>query len=143
MMVTQIGAIDAFELLKKDQNSLLVDVRTNEEFSFVGVVNAETFANRMALIPWQVYPSMEENPEFSDMLENSLKQFFKGDITDIKIIFLCRTGGRSYLAANYAINLGYKNCYNLTSGFEGDFNDAQQRGKVNGWKAQNLPWRQK
>lgn len=143
MPVTQINALEAFELLKKDKNSILIDVRTNEEFNFVGVVNAQDFNDRMILLPWQIYPSMEENPDFSSQLEDSLNKFFGENDKDSKIIFLCRTGGRSYQAANHAINLGYENCYNLVSGFEGDFNDEQQRGKMNGWKAKHLPWRQK
>jgi len=142
-MVNLINAVDAFELLKKDKRSVLVDVRTNEEFNFVGVVNPEGFDSKMILLPWQIYPSMEENSEFGEALEDNLKKIFGDEVLDVKIIFLCRTGSRSYQAANYAINLGYQNCYNLISGFEGDFNDEQQRGKVNGWKAKNLPWRQK
>ena len=37
---------------------------------------------------------------------------------------------------------GYKNCFNITNGFEGDANENNQRGKINGWKALNLPWLQ-
>lgn len=142
MQINQINAKDAFELLKKDQNSILVDVRTIEEFNFVGVVNAKQFNDRMVLLPWQIYPSMEENSEFDNLLESEINKFSL-DENELKIIFLCRTGARSYQAANHALNLGYKNCYNLTSGFEGDINDDEQRGKTNGWKASNLPWRQR
>lgn len=143
MSVTQINAQDAFELLKNDQNSVLVDVRTFEEFNFVGFVNATPFNNRMVLLPWQLSPTMAENPEFAPALENSLKKLFSDKSKDAKVLFLCRTGGRSNAAANYAENLGYKNCYNVTAGFEGELDAKEQRGKVNGWKAENLPWRQK
>jgi len=143
MPVTQINAQDAFELLKNDQNSALIDVRTFEEFNFVGFVDSNSFNNRLALLPWQIFPRMDENPEFAVELEKSLKKFFGEKAQDAKLVFICRTGGRSNQAANYAINIGYKNCYNLISGFEGDLDKEEQRGKTNGWKANKLPWRQK
>lgn len=142
--VTQISAKDAFELLKNNQNSVLVDVRTFEEFNFVGCVNPASFNNRMVLLPWQLFPEMKENPEFADNLEASLQKVFnKEGNQDSHIFFICRTGARSNAAAGFAINLGYKNCYNVTSGFEGDLNEIGQRGKINGWKASGLAWRQK
>ena len=142
MLVTQITAKDAFNILKTNPNSILVDVRTFEEFKFVGIVDSAEFFDRMTLIPWQIFPEMELNPEFADRLEESLKKIFGNAIEEVNIIFLCRTGGRSNAAANHALNLGYKNCFNLISGFEGDLNQYSQRGKINGWKAENLPWRQ-
>ena len=143
MPVTQITASDAFDLLKNDANSVLIDVRTHEEFNFVGLVDSSSFNDRMALLPWQIFPRMEENPEFAAGLEKFLKKIFDEKFRDAKIIFICRTGGRSNQAANYANNIGYKSCYNLVSGFEGDLDQQEQRGKINGWKANKLPWRQK
>ncbi len=143
MSVIQINPKEAFELLKNNQNSVLVDVRTFEELSFVGLADSEVFDDRMFSLPWQIFPSMQENPEFSEKLEDSLKDFFGNAIEEIKIVFMCRSGARSMAAANYALNLGYKNCYNLSGGFEGDLDHFYHRGNVNGWKAANLPWRQR
>ncbi len=143
MLATQINVKDAFELLKKDQDSVLIDVRTLEELNFVGSVNAEFFDNRLIFLPWQIWPRMDENPDFAIQLEESLQEIFGNNFKETKIIFLCRTGGRSNQAANYALNLGYKSCYNLVAGFEGDLNQEGHRGTINGWKANNLPWRQK
>ncbi len=142
MSVIQINPKEAFDILKSDKNSVLVDVRTFEEFKFVGLVDPADFNDRMTLLPWQLFPEMQVNQEFASELEESLKNLFGNAIEEVKIIFLCRTGGRSNAAANHAINLGYKNCYNLASGFEGDFNKFSQRGQISGWKAENLPWRQ-
>ena len=143
MSVTQINPKEAFEILKSDKNSVLVDVRTFEEFNFVGLPDSNAFEKRMILLPWQIFPAMEENPEFSSGLEETLNEIFNDTAKEVKIIFICRTGGRSNQAAAHASNLGYKNSYNVTSGFEGDLNNLSQRGKTNGWKAENLPWRQK
>lgn len=141
--VIQITPLEAFELLKNDHNSLLVDVRTFEEFNFVGTVNPSEFNNRMILLPWQLMPSMEVNDNFEDKFKAEATKLFGDKAEDAKIIFMCRTGARSYQAANQGLMFGYKNCYNLANGFEGDFNELSQRGKVNGWKANSLPWRQK
>lgn len=88
-------------------------------------------------------PTMEVNESFEDQLNQETQKLFGDKALEAKIIFLCRTGSRSYQAANQALMNGYQNCYNLTNGFEGDFNELGQRGKVNGWKANTLPWRQK
>ncbi len=141
--VIQINPSAAFELLKNDSTSVLVDVRTHEEFNFVGVPNAAEFGNRLILLPWQTLPGMELNHEFTPTLEEEVQKLFGDKSLEAKIIFLCRTGGRSNQAANQAINLGYKNCYNVSSGFEGELNNLSQRGQISGWKADSLPWRQK
>ena len=86
---------------------------------------------------------MEENPDFAVTLSESLEKMFSGqEPSNITLLFICRSGARSNEAANYFINLGYKNSYNIISGFEGDLNEENHRGKLNGWKAENLPWRQ-
>ena len=146
MSVNQIEAPDAFELLKTDNNSVLIDVRTFEEFNFVGFINPADFDNRLVLLPWQLYPEMNENPEFANNLEESLKKLFESDNIDkekVKLLFLCRTGARSNAAGAFCLNQGYKSCYNIINGFEGDLDFDGHRGNMNGWKASNLPWRQK
>ena len=142
--VTQINPQQAFDELKNNPNSVLIDVRTFVEFNFVGFVNPHAFGDRMILLPWQLYPEMQENPDFDHSLENSIQKLIPNfDKNQAKLFFLCRTGARSNAAAAHSINVGYKNCYNITAGFEGDLNEGSHRGKVNGWKASHLPWRQK
>lgn len=142
MSVTQISATDAFEILQKDHNSVLVDVRTFEEFNFVGTVNPAKFDGRMILSPWKLTLAMKENPAFSQNLEEMLEKMFGKKSKEAKILFLCRTGGRSDAAARFTNELGYNNCFNIKGGFEGDLNIEEQRGTMNGWKAEKLPWKQ-
>lgn len=136
MTAKQINPSDAFNNLKKSSKAFLIDVRTPEEFNFVGIVDASSFDNRIALLPWQLMPTMNINPDFVNELTKSFN-------LDDELYFLCRTGGRSNQAALQAIALGFQNCYNIVNGFEGDLDSSNQRGKINGWKSSNLPWRQK
>lgn len=140
MSYTEISAIEAFELLKKDKSSILIDVRTNEEFDEIGIVDASSFDERMILLPWRINPPlMVANPDFSDSLKQSLRGFFADKAQDSKLIFICRSGSRSADSALHASSLGYKNCFNLLRGFEA----TDQNKNLQGWKASNLPWRKR
>jgi len=135
MSVNQVSAKEAFEILKNDKKSLLVDVRTSEELNFVGIVDNSDFDGRSTFIPWKIYPEMSLNKEFL----NSLKKIAAS--SDTKLFFLCRSGGRSDEAAYFSTSRGeYENCYNIVGGFEGDKDQKNHRGNINGWKAENLPW---
>jgi rhodanese-related sulfurtransferase len=136
MSVEQISPQNAFELLKNQKNSVLIDVRTSEELNFVGVVNASSFENRLIFLAWQTLPQMQQNQNFANDLLAKVNK-------DNEILFLCRTGGRSNQSAQLASTLGFKKCYNIINGFEGDLNSQNHRGLINGWKASNLPWEQK
>jgi rhodanese-related sulfurtransferase len=58
------------------------------------------------------------------------------------VLFLCRSGGRSKSAAIAQTGAGYKKCYNVAGGFEGDLDADGHRGHIGGWKAAGLPWKQ-
>jgi rhodanese-related sulfurtransferase len=58
------------------------------------------------------------------------------------VLLLCRSGGRSRAAAIALTGAGFKACYNIVEGFEGDRDGLGHRGSVGGWKAAGLPWRQ-
>lgn len=136
MPVEQISPQNAFELLKNQKNSVLIDVRTIEELNFVGVVNASSFENRLIFLAWQTLPQMQQNQNFANDLLAKVNK-------DYEVLFLCRTGGRSNQSAQLASTLGFKKTYNIINGFEGDLNSQNHRGLINGWKASNLPWEQK
>lgn len=125
---------EAFDTLSQEENSFLVDVRTIPEWSFVGLPNLDEINKEVITISWLQYPNMEVNPEFIEQLTNAIKN------KDSKIFFICKVGGRSMSAANIAATQGFNNCFNIIGGFEGDQNEDGHRGKINGWKASNLPW---
>jgi rhodanese-related sulfurtransferase len=121
---------DAFQRLSNNSKAVLVDVRTQPEWTFVGVPNVE----RLVRVSWQVFPEMNVNGGFVEQIETlNLPK-------DSEILCICRSGARSASAATALTNAGYTNCWNVAQGFEGDKDGNGQRGRTNGWKAANLPW---
>ena len=134
-----ISPNDAWQDLSKNNNAILIDVRTPAEWAFVGEPNLESINKQACFIAWRLFPSMEINNSFEDELSLHLPEAGK----ESSIYFICRSGSRSKEAAIAMTKLGYKHCYNVEGGFEGEINSQQHRGKMNGWKAAQLPWKQR
>jgi rhodanese-related sulfurtransferase len=108
--------------------ALLVDVRSPEEWKFVGHVPGSL------LVPWATGTSMTRNPRFVRELEAKVPD--KGS----RLLLLCRSGKRSALALEAALKAGYRQASNVSEGFEGEPDDAGQRGHLGGWRLHALPW---
>ena len=134
------SVLDVFECLKIDPSATLVDVRTQAEWTFVGVPDLSEIGKHVVLFEWQGFPSTGPHEDFAVQLSATLKQ--KGLDQSDAIFFLCRSGVRSKAAAIALTALGYANCYNVAEGFEGCHDAQGHRGKVSGWKAAGLPWSQ-
>lgn len=125
---------ESWTLLETDPDSVLIDVRTDAEFSFVGVADMSGLGKKTIYASWLFYPSMELNSEFTNELgQKNLRK-------DQPLLFLCRSGVRSKHAAVAMTALGYSKCYNVASGFEGDKDETLHRASHNGWKHAGLPW---
>ena len=135
-----VTPLEAFEDLKNNPNSFLIDVRTQAEWAFVGVSDLSEIGKETILLQWKIYPQMQINPDFVRLFNKAAEQL--GVKEDSNLFFICKTGGRSLDAAEKMTKNGYKNCFNVANGFEGDRTENGQRGKVNGWKADALPWSQ-
>jgi rhodanese-related sulfurtransferase len=105
----------------------LVDVRTQPELLYVGKIPGSL------TVEWQTYPGNRPNPEFLGELAASVPK-------DDPVMFICRSGARSHSAAEAATRAGWRECYNVLEGFEGDKDGAQQRSSVGGWRKAGLPW---
>lgn len=136
-MVENVPPRKTWEALKSDKQAQLVDVRTDAEWTFVGVPDLSPAGKEPALIPWQVYPTMQVNGAFVEHLQQA------GLTPENHIYFLCRSGARSMAAAQAAQAAGYAHVYNIADGFEGPPDADGHRGTVAGWKADQLPWRQR
>jgi rhodanese-related sulfurtransferase len=107
----------------------LVDVRSAEERKFVGQVPGSVH------VAWATGTSLTRNPRFVRELEAKVGK-------DSVVLLLCRSGKRSALAAEAAAKAGFTHVFNVLEGFEGELNDAQQRGTADGWRFRGLPWAQ-
>lgn len=129
---------EAWRALTADPSILLLDVRTQAEWSFVGAPDLTQAAGRMAFVEWAQFPTMAPNPDFARQAAAAAAE--TGATT---IYCICRSGARS-LAAAQAIMAsgGGVTAVNVAEGFEGDLDADGRRGALNGWKARGLPWRQ-
>ena len=105
----------------------LVDVRTKPELLYVGKIPGSV------ALEWQTYPGNRPNPEFLGELAAAVGK-------DQPVMFLCRSGARSHAAAEAATQAGWRECYNVLEGFEGDKDERQHRNTVGGWRKAGLPW---
>ena len=127
---------DAYAALESDEDAVLIDVRTEPEWRFVGVPDLSGLGKRTRFVEWQLYPDGRPNPAFARQCEE------QGLEKGRAVYFLCRSGVRSMHAAVAMTSLGYGPCYNVAEGFEGDKDTSMQRGHLGGWKVRGLPWRQ-
>jgi rhodanese-related sulfurtransferase len=129
-----ISPAEAWTLLEKEPEAVLIDVRTRPEWNYVGVPDLGPLGKETVLLSWQVFPEMMVNPDFVPQLSRAVPG------RDQALVFLCRSGARSRAAAQAMTAAGYKRCYNVAHGFEGGADEQHHRGRVAGWKADGLPW---
>lgn len=132
-----LSAEEAWALLQSDPKARLIDVRTQAEWNFVGLPDLSGLGRDVALVEWQMFPTMQVNPDFVAAAQGTAD----GD-KDAPVLFLCRSGARSRSAAIALTRAGHTRAYNVAGGFEGDLDGARHRGQRNGWKAAGLPWKQ-
>jgi rhodanese-related sulfurtransferase len=127
---------ESWKILSEDPGAVLLDVRTEPEWAYVGLPDLSPLEKRCQLVCWQHFPAMAVNPRFVEEVRE------RGINEDQKVLVICRSGVRSRFAAQVLTQAGFKTCYNVATGFEGDHDTAGHRGTVGGWKVAGLPWRQ-
>ncbi len=125
-----------WDMLKDNPLAVMIDVRTDAEFAYVGNPDLTDLGKEVVQIYWKVFPKMDLNPDFVGLVGNTAAG------KDTALLFLCRSGVRSMHAADAMTAAGFTQCYNITGGFEGDKNTQGHRIGVNGWKVDGLPWKQ-
>jgi rhodanese-related sulfurtransferase len=135
--IPDIAPAETWAAIQNDPAAMLVDVRTDAEWNFVGIPDLVDAGKRVVLIPWQVYPSMAVNSHFAEALHKA------GVLPEHRVYFICRSGARSLAAAQAAQAAGYPSVFNVADGFEGPVDHHGHRGQAAGWKAASLPWVQR
>jgi len=136
--IKRVTPPEAWEILQSSADAILLDVRTNIEFEYVGhPMNAIN-------IPWQEAPDWEIKQDFVDLVRKELaaRTVIDMDVETLPVLTICRSGKRSLAAAEALSNNGFRNVYNIEQGFEGDRDGTKHRSTINGWRFHNLPWEQ-
>jgi len=127
MKVFSIPSEKVKNFLETNPNSVVLDVRTEEEWNGVGKPDAESLNSKTFFISLLLGPDRKKNENFTkDFLQ---KKISKKD----NILVICRSGVRSMAAAKLLQQEGYKNLVNISDGFEGNPVTGD------GWKKSNLP----
>jgi rhodanese-related sulfurtransferase len=133
-----ITPLEAWKLLSDNPNAVLVDVRTDAEWRFVGVPDVSSLGRDVVYIEWNTSAGAP-NANFADELKDHVAPAPAGQ--ERPVIFLCRSGNRSIGAAEVSTELGITPAYNVLDGFEGQPDADGHRGE-SGWRAVGLPWTQ-
>ncbi|CAH2599224.1 Rhodanese-like domain-containing protein [Rhodovastum atsumiense] len=136
-MIENIPPRDVWQALRTNPDARLVDVRTDAEWAYVGLPDLSEAGQEPVLIPWQIFPAMQVNAAFVAHLTHAGLQPTQ------HVYFICRSGVRSLAAAEAAREAGFAHVYNVADGFEGPLDPSGHRGRLAGWKADGLPWRQR
>ncbi|MGH8498390.1 MAG: rhodanese-like domain-containing protein [Methylococcales bacterium] len=128
--IINLNPVEAWRFIQDNPTSVLVDVRTELEYSYVGHPRGAVH------IPWKEAPAWTVNHNFVlDVRKEAPEK-------DTPVLLLCRSGQRSLAAANALQEAGYTNLVNIDEGFEGPLDENKHRGALGGWRFHGLPWEQ-
>ncbi|MHB9117836.1 MAG: rhodanese-like domain-containing protein [Burkholderiales bacterium] len=118
-----------YDFLQTHPEAVLIDVRSEMEFLFVGhPVGA-------ILVPWYNTPDWDLNPHFVGEVKMAAS-------LNRPVVLICRSGNRSVEAGHALESAGMPEVYNVLYGFEGELDEHHHRGTLNGWRNDGLPWEQ-
>jgi len=124
-MIKQIPSKEIKEYLKKNPKCILLDVRTKEEWDTIGKPDGEKIELKTYFLSIQ----FGEERIFNENFIQEFKNLIIGQ--DHEILNMCRSGGRSQVAAELLTKENYT-CSNISDGFEGNQENV-------GWKNCDLP----
>ena len=117
-MIKQIKSSEIKNFIQKNPETVLLDVRTEEEWKTVGKPDTKDLGIKSFFI------TISQDPSFLDIVKQSIDK-------KKLVLVICAAGGRSIVAANLLVNEGY-NAINVSDGFSGNGEDV-------GWKNLGLP----
>jgi rhodanese-related sulfurtransferase len=117
-MIKQIKSSEIKEFIESNPNTVLLDVRTEDEWNTVGKPDTKDLGIKSFFI------TISQDPSFLDNVKQNIDK-------EEQVLVMCAAGGRSIIAANLLTNEGY-NTLNVSDGFSGNGQDP-------GWKNLGLP----
>ena len=117
-MIEQIKSSEIQKFLEKNPKTVLLDVRTEDEWSAVGKPISDSLGIKTYFI------TISQDPSFIESVKKEINK-------ENQVLVMCAAGGRSIIAANLLHNEGYV-AHNVSDGFSGNGVDP-------GWKNLGLP----
>jgi rhodanese-related sulfurtransferase len=124
--------LETWAYLQARRDALFVDVRMEVEYLYVG------HPPGVVHVPWYEYPSMRPDPA---AFVSQVQREAGGD-TARPVVLICRSGKRTVEAGQALEAAGFGEVVNVLHGFEGELDEHFQRGRLNGWRHDGLPWEQ-
>jgi rhodanese-related sulfurtransferase len=124
--------LETWDYLQRRHDALFVDVRMEVEYLYVG------HPPGVVHVAWYEYPQMHAQP--AAFVEQVRRE--AGGNIDKPVVLICRSGKRTVEAGEALEAAGFKEVVNVLHGFEGDLDEHFQRGRMNGWRHDGLPWEQ-
>ncbi len=123
-MIKQLPSSEIEEYIKNNPKSVLLDVRTEEEWNIDGRPDGEKIGLKTYFLSIQFI-----DKSFNEDFEKKFNKLNIGQ--ENEILTICMGGVRSQIAAELIEKQNYK-CSNISDGFLGN-------GENIGWKKSNLP----
>ena len=117
-MIKHIKSSEIKKFIESNSNTVLLDVRTKDEWETVGKPDTKDLGIKSYFI------TISQDQSFLDNVKQNINK-------DNQVLVMCAAGGRSIIAANLLVNEGYKTL-NVSDGFSGNGEDP-------GWKNLGLP----
>ena len=117
-MIKQIKSSEIKKFIKNNPNTVLLDVRTEGEWSTIGKPDTRDLGIK------SVFITISQDSSFLDKVQQTIDK-------QKQVLVMCAAGGRSIIAANLLATEGY-NVLNVSDGFSGNGQDP-------GWKKLGLP----
>ena len=117
-MIKQIKSSDIKKFIESNPETVLVDVRTEDEWNSVGKPDTKNFGIKSYFI------TISQDSNFLESVKQNINK-------KNQVLVMCAAGGRSMIAANILANEGY-DVLNISDGFSGNKEDP-------GWKNSGLP----
>ena len=117
-MVEQIKSSEIKKFIENNPKTVLLDVRTEDEWKTVGKPITKNLGIKTYFI------TIGQDPSFIESVKEEINK-------ENQVLVMCAAGGRSIIAASLLQNEGY-DTYNISDGFSGNGQDP-------GWKNLGLP----
>ena len=117
-MIKQIKSSEIKKFIESNPDTVLLDVRTEDEWNSVGKPDTKNFGIKSYFI------TISQDSNFLESVKQNINK-------KNQVLVMCAAGGRSMIAANILANEGY-DVLNISDGFSGNKEDP-------GWKNSGLP----